>query len=235
MSFSATIDRLFYPEYSEGWDNALFRERIQAGLTSDAMILDLGAGSGRVPQMNFRGLCRQVCGLDPEESVLENRYLDLAKVGTAESVPWPDATFDLVFSANVLEHLHKPREVFNEVLRVLKPGGTFLVKTPNRFHYVAVLSTLLPLRIHVAVNNWRGRAESDTFPTYYRANSKRVLEELGRGFGSVSVEPIEGRPEYARQGLLAVLYPFALLWERAVNRFEFLSCFRVILIARFVK
>ena len=114
-------------------------------------------------------------------------------------------------------------------------AAPFLVKTPNRFHYVAVLSTLLPHRIHVAVNNWRGRAESDTFPTYYRANSKRALEELGRSFRSVSVEPIEGRPEYARQGLLAVLYPFALLWERAVNRFEFLSCFRVILVAKFVK
>ena len=235
MSFSATIDRLFYPDYSDNWDNTLFRQRIQVCLTSEATILDLGAGAGRVPQMNFRGLCQQVCGLDAEESVLKNRYLDSAKVGSAESIPWPDATFDLVFSANVLEHLENPRAVFNEVLRVLKPGGAFLIKTPNRLHYVAVLSTLLPHRIHVAVNNWRGRAESDTFPTYYRANSQRALKELGRSFHSVCVEPIEGRPEYARQGVLAILYPLALLWERAVNRFEFLSRFRVILIAKFVK
>ena len=121
----SALDRVFYPTYLDNWDDWLLRERIRSLLSPSDVILDLGAGSGKVKQMDFRGLCGRVCGLDPVPEVLQNRYLDEAKIGGAEVIPWPAETFDLVFSDNVLEHLPNPQVVFDEVFRVLKPTGIF--------------------------------------------------------------------------------------------------------------
>jgi hypothetical protein len=48
--------------------------------------------------MEFRGLAARFCGVDPDERVLENPYLDDARVGVGEAIPYEDATFDGVFS-----------------------------------------------------------------------------------------------------------------------------------------
>jgi SAM-dependent methyltransferase len=228
------IDTYFYQSYADNWDDILFRERILQNLSGDSMALDLGAGSGLVSQMHFRGICRNVCGLDPVPEVLANQHLDCAKIGSGEDIPWADDAFDLVFADNVLEHLEKPARVFAEVRRVLRPGGVFLVKTPNRFHYVPLIAQVTPHSFHRLVNNFRGRNVSDTFPTHYRANSKNKLLKLAKesNLDVIHIECIEGRPEYMRSLLL---YPFGLAWERVVNRFEFLEMFRVIIIGSFRK
>jgi SAM-dependent methyltransferase len=228
-----TLDRIFYPNYSDNWDDTLFRERILKHITTESVLLDLGAGSGLVQQMHFRGLCKRVCGLDPVPEVLSNPHIDEAKIGTGESIPWPDQTFDVVFADNVFEHLPEPEKVFAEARRTLKPGGVFMVKTPNRFHYVPLVAQLTPVAFHRFVNKLRGRDEADTFPTLYRANSKGRMLQLAEQAGFIAnIELIEGRPEYMRTPLL---YPFGLLWERTVNRFSFLAGLRVILVATFTK
>lgn len=226
------LDRFFYPGVADFWDDSLFRERLLRVILTQHVVLDLGAGCGNVAQMNFRGRCAAVCGLDPDPSVLDNPYLDLAKVGSGEAIPWPDSSFDVVFSDNVLEHLADPARVFAEIRRVLKPGGVFLFKTPNQFHYVTLASKLTPHWFHVAFNKLRGRRETDTFPTVYRANSRSQLFRLAKAAGlSASIEHVEGRPEYLR--VLPLFYPLGIIWERVVNRFRLLSQLRVILIGEF--
>src|SRR6266403_2080233 len=228
------IDRYFYQSYTDNWDDLLFRERILRHLSLDSVVLDLGAGSGLVSQMRFRGMCRHVCGLDTVQGVLTNQHLDCAKVGSGEDIPWADNTFDIVFANNVLEHLKEPERVFAEVRRVLRSGGVFLAKTPNRFHYVPLIAQLTPHSFHRLVNKLRGRNAADTFPTLYRANSKNKLLKLAKesNLDVINIERIEGRPEYMRS---LPLYPFGLAWERAVNRFAFMGAFRVIMIAHFCK
>jgi ubiquinone/menaquinone biosynthesis C-methylase UbiE len=233
--FVDSLDRRFYPQTTDGWDDDLFRERILTYIQPESRVLDLGAGAGLVRQMNFRGKCHSVCGLDPVQEVMKNESLDVAKVGSAENIPWPDSTFDVVFCNNVFEHLPHPERVFSEVFRVLKEGGVFLVKTPNRFHYVTMISAVTPHSFHVFINKIRGRGESDTFSTLYRANSKRRLQELASGFEVIEIKEIEGRPEYTRHGVLMMLYPLGIVWERAVNATSFLSKFRVLLVAAFRK
>ena len=48
-----------------------------------------------------------------------------------ERLPWPDESFDLVVSNNVLEHVGDPREALQEMYRVAAPGGVLLHHCPN--------------------------------------------------------------------------------------------------------
>lgn len=227
----AWMDRVFYPDHTDNWDDALFRSWIERRLRPDSHVLDVGAGAGIVGHMNFRGRVSRICGVDLDSRVLENPFLDEGKIASAETIPYPDEAFDVVFSDNVLEHLSDPLTVFREVQRVLKPGGVFLVKTPNRNHYVTLLARATPLRFHRFVNQLRGRAPEDTFPTCYHANSPQQLRVLAHqtGLSVHRIELVEGRPEYLR--LSAFTYALGLLYERVVNALRPLARFRVLLMA----
>ena len=237
MSVSVTswLDNNIYPSFADNWDDWAARQKILEYLRPEGVVLDLGAGAGVVPHMNFFGLAERVCGIDPDAVVLSNPHLDECRVGSGESIPFEDATFDLVFSNNVLEHLSESGAVFAEVYRVLKPGGVFVIKTPNRFHYVAMLARLTPLRLHKCINRLRGRCESDTYPTEYRANSSAALRRLAAAanFRIIEMSFIEGRPEYLR--LFWPAYVLGAIYERLVNSIALLSRFRVVIIAVFRK
>jgi len=235
LSFTEILDTRFYPRYSSSWDESLFRNRILYHLRPEHTILDLGAGRGRLAHMNFRGLVACACGLDPEKAVMSNPHLDEAKVGFAENIPWPNSAFDIVVSDNVIEHVSAPISVFREVHRVLKPGGFFLVKTPNRYHYVAAAASITPYRFHQWFKVKRGTESHDTFPTLYRANTRGTLRKISQSAGLLvtDITAIEGRPEYMRWSPLT--YALGLLYERIVNSTDFLSLLRVVLLATFRK
>lgn len=208
----------------------MFRERILPFLSNSATVLDLGAGAGVVRQMNFKGLSRMVCGIDPDPRVLLNPYLDEGKIGTGEAVPYPDNSFDVVFADNVLEHLCRPQRVFDEIYRVLKCGGVFLAKTPNRFHYMPLISRSTPLDFHKWVNNLRGRHAEDTFPTFYSVNCAKDFRHICVQSGLIPelVELHEGRPEYLRMTLFT--YVFGLIYQRVVQSTDVLQSFRILMI-----
>ncbi|MBW1878765.1 MAG: class I SAM-dependent methyltransferase [Deltaproteobacteria bacterium] len=229
------LDRIFYPTQGSCWDDDLLRQVILERLRPGDVVLDLGAGTGRVIQMDFRGHAARLCGVDPDERVLENPCLDDARVGVGEAIPYEDATFDGVFSDNVLEHLEEPDKVFREVARVLKPGGWFVVKTPNRFHYVPLIAQVTPHRFHQLVNRLRGRPMDDTFPTRYRANSRGALRRIAlrTGLHLDSVRMVEGRPEYLR--LTTPTYLMGIAYERLVNATPHLERLRVVLVGILTK
>jgi hypothetical protein len=77
---------------------------------------------------------------------------------------------------------------------------------------------------------WRGRANADTFPTHYKANTKGTIVKLGRhaGMELSDLRRIEGRPEYCR--IHPGLYLCGLVYERIVNSSEKLAGWRVVII-----
>ncbi|NOX50258.1 MAG: class I SAM-dependent methyltransferase [Gammaproteobacteria bacterium] len=229
------IDKKFYAEFQSNWDDKLFREQIVEHLNKPLDVLDLGAGAGIVSQMNFKGIAGHVCGIDPDERVVTNPYLDEGKVAFGEKVPYPDESFDLIFADNVLEHLPQPGKVFYEVYRLLRPGGVFLSKTPNKLHYMPLIARLTPHRFHQWINKWRGRVGEDVFPTRYQANSTGDIRKLAKiaGLEVNRLDLIEGRPEYLRMSFLT--YIPGLLYERLVNRFGFLARYRILLIVELRK
>lgn len=229
------LDRKWYPNSRDNWDDELFRQRVLLSLKGATRVLDLGAGAGIVRQMDFRGQGVHVCGIDPDSRVLANPLLDTAKVAWAEKVPFEDQTFDVVFADNVLEHLEDPLAVMVEVSRLLKPGGRFLFKTPNKWHYMPVIAKLTPHAFHRFYNRLRGRESSDTFPTVYRANTRSRIADLAKqsGMKVCTLELVEGRPEYMR--VSPVTYVLGFAYERLVNAFPVLAGLRVVLIGILAK
>lgn len=231
----ARLDRALYPGVARNWDDQLFRECILRYLKSDSVVLDLGAGAGIVEQMNFKGLAVRVCGVDLDPRVVTNPMLDEGRVADAGGIPYEKARFDVVFADNVMEHLRDPLAVFHEVQRVLKPGGAFLFKTPNKTHYMPTIARLTPHRFHQFVNHMRGRAEADTFPTLYRANTRGDVTRLAAAAGLVldRLDRIEGRPEYLR--MTWPTYLLGAAYERVVNAADVLAPFRILLVGELRK
>lgn len=229
------LDDRWYPGTQNNWDDLLFRSQVQARLTPESVVLELGAGAGIVEHMNFRGEVSRICGVDPDERVTDNDFLDEGKVGFGESIPYEDCMFDVVFADNVLEHLERPEEVFSEVARVLKPGGSFFFKTPNTRHYMPLIARLTPHWFHQYVNRIRGRMEVDTFPTRYLANSRSSIRRLAAatGLDIAVLKLFEGRPEYMR--ISAPTYFLGFCYERIVNGSVLFEEFRILLVGELVK
>jgi SAM-dependent methyltransferase len=210
---------------------ARLRALIDENVKTRALVLDAGCGPGRVFHYRTSRRPRFIVGLDSSASVRENRNVNRCLVGDLEALPFPDATFDVVISAHVLEHVERPEAVFAELARVLKPGGRLLVLTPNRWHYVSLLARLLPHGMHVAVNRARGLSEDDVFPTQYRANTAGRMRALlaKAGLELERLDLIETEPEYL--AFHPVAYAVGVAYERLVNRFDALAPLRVNIMA----
>jgi SAM-dependent methyltransferase len=231
------FDKKLYPKFAGNWDDEMFREIILDRIQPEFSCLDYGAGRGNVEQMNFKGLAKFVAGVDPEDGVLSNPFLDEGKVLDLSDniIPYDDNTFDLVFSDNVMEHIQDPMHVLPEIHRVLKPGGICLSKTPNKWHYMPTIARLTPTWFHRFYNKLRGRSTFDTFPTAYQLNSSGAVKKFAKetSFEVNDIKLIEGRPEYLR--LTAPTYLCGNAYERLVNSTNLLAGFRCVLISELQK
>ena len=113
-------------------DNAAAEARRQ-GDSHRPRILDAGCGTGGL--LMHLDAMGWTAGIDLSPTALAfARYRDLPHLAEAsvESLPFPDATYDLVTCMDVLYHLqvHEDTTALAEFHRVLRPGGWLLVKVP---------------------------------------------------------------------------------------------------------
>ena len=93
-------------------------------------ILEVGVGAG-TDHLQWARAGARCHGVDLTEAGVEITRRRLAAYGfmsdlqraDAESLPFPDASFDLVYSWGVIHHSEHPDRIIREILRVLKPGG----------------------------------------------------------------------------------------------------------------
>jgi SAM-dependent methyltransferase len=97
-------------------------------------ILDVGCGDGALLFKYFQTPPRDFHGVEgaPELKLrAEARGLKITGFDLNSRWPYADNQFDVVFSNQVIEHLHNCRLFATEALRVLKPGGTVIIATEN--------------------------------------------------------------------------------------------------------
>jgi ubiquinone/menaquinone biosynthesis C-methylase UbiE len=108
-------------------------------------------------------------------------------------LPFPSSLFDLVVSKTVIEHMLNPSLLFKEAYRVLKPGGVFVWATSNLNSLPILVSRYTPLIVHKWVyrqifKKSKKSIAFDQFPTYYRANTRKALDQelVQAGFSKVA-------------------------------------------------
>ncbi len=105
----------------------------------------------------------------------------LLREGSVLCLPFPDASFDLVASYQMLEHVPAPEAALREMLRVVRPGGTISIVSPN---LLSILSSLRGIGFHA----WRNRPlrtillRSPEMPRHPAGNT--LPELVGSLFGS---------------------------------------------------
>jgi 2-polyprenyl-3-methyl-5-hydroxy-6-metoxy-1,4-benzoquinol methylase len=187
------------PEGSEPSDFALRRQFLLEHVRAGERVLDVGCGEGHFAAELARAGA-QVVGIDVAEVPLRRargRHPELDLRLVAAEGPWElaDASFDVVWAGEVIEHVADTAAWLSEVRRVLRSGGRLLVSTPAHGR-LALMRVALSRRAFAARFDPRG----DHLRFYSRETLTRVLGDLG--LEEIQVRDAAGPPG-ARRLLLA--------------------------------
>jgi SAM-dependent methyltransferase len=154
-------------------------------------VMDFGAGRGaplekeerrwRRDLMDLRQYGAEVYACDIDSAVNDHAWSDHQIILGQGQLPFMENFFDLIVSDVTFEHVQNPKQVAGELCRVLKPGGVICVRTPNKYGYPALITRLVPNRLHAsAIRHIQpgGRQEHDVFPTAFKMNSVRAIRRL---------------------------------------------------------
>ncbi len=151
------------------WQRA--RHRIVTSLARGAgLTLDAGCGSSVIIQS-----LNNAVALD--YNFAKTRYLQRLSIpavrASAFALPFGDDTFDCVISSQVIEHIPREQVLFDEMWRVLKPGGTLIIGTPD--YATWQWRTIEP--IYGMLMPWAYRDEHISH--YTRKDLSSLLERMG--------------------------------------------------------
>ncbi len=139
--------------------------RLIAGYAKEAgRLLDVGCGSGasthaiasRFPHLDCIGIdiSETAIRFAQKSYSLENLHFETAD---AASLAYPASTFTVVSSCDCLEHVPDPEAVLHELLRVLKPGGYLIIKSPNHMSPLYTALDIMSFRCRYPfTRSWSG-------------------------------------------------------------------------------
>lgn len=148
---------------------------VRGGATAGARVLDVGCGTGLLARAAIAvvGEHGSVTAIDPSPAMIDRarrRGLSRLYLGIAESLPFADATFDLVTMGYALRHVSDVDRAFAEFRRVLRPGGrvVLLEQTPpesrfGRSLFRAYMGRFVPALTRVVT----GSADAHALMAYY--------------------------------------------------------------------
>lgn len=223
-AFRAVVDR-FAPG-SENEQYAYFREvarHVRNGITW----LDAGCGHTLVPGWMKRASALEaellnapdlIVGTDLDQGSLRKPSTIQRCCCDIEDLAFRSESFDLVTCNMVIEHVANPETAFREFHRVLKPGGTLIVHTPNVLNWGNLVAKFTPRWFHDFVRKRAsGSDPDDVFSTLYKANTPGALElSLTRaGFETVYLQLLPGRPHM--RGFGPMIYFECLMYRLSLK------------------
>ena len=143
-----------YLEIQNYWSNnpcAGGNSKFPFKLFKDAKVLEIGCGMG-VDAGRFVSNGAIYTGIDLTQKAVEETQVKIGNMGTvkvmnAEFIDFPDSHFDLVYSWGAIHHAITPKNIINEMYRVLKPNGFVCVmlygKPSWRYFEIMVLRKIL--------------------------------------------------------------------------------------------
>jgi ubiquinone/menaquinone biosynthesis C-methylase UbiE len=146
------MDRILEPEVMDTWlettaYDAMDFVAVNTAFATDAIeldphaikILDIGTGTARIPIL----MCQQrpqylITAIDLAQSmsIVGQRNIDEAGLNQrirlelvdAKRMPYPDLEFDMLISNSLVHHLPEPLSFFQEIKRLVRPGGAMLIR-----------------------------------------------------------------------------------------------------------
>lgn len=152
------------------------------------MVLEVGCGKGneliQCAKLGFRcvGVDCSVEALALLQEKLRHESVEVLLLrADARALPFPNESFDVVFSQGVLEHFRDPHTVLREQYRVLRPGGFIVAEVPNKWTLYTVYKTLL-----MAVGQWPPGWETQYSPRelrrLFQAQKFAIVDLVGWDF-----------------------------------------------------
>jgi SAM-dependent methyltransferase len=134
--------------------DAIVRVRIQDYARGKGRIHILEAGCGRRWPYRFDDVDFVLTGVDLDEDALrirqqEKRDLDGTVLGDLRTVSFARNSFDIIYSAYVLEHVPQTERVLRNFLDWIKPGGLIILKFPDRDSVYGFITRVTPHWVHV--------------------------------------------------------------------------------------
>ncbi len=225
------VDEYYQKErYTKKWIKARktnkYQYRLQnlikkLDITFSGKVLDVGCGDG-VMASNIKKLFPDVrmygTDISKQGCMLAKKYCVEAKVADLnDKIPYRKDTFDYVIGQEIIEHLVDPDTFLEEAHRVLKPGGTLILTTPNLlswFQRVLAIFGILPTfselstrHRRVGLGLLRSIIVNDQPVGHVRVFTKLGLEDLLEIYG-FKIEVIKGqemRHEFSSK-VLTILY-----------------------------
>jgi len=121
-------------------------------------ILDVGCGTGLCAIQIAKNDRYDVAGIDNSAEMIKMCQKNAKKEGvtvdfrvaTASQLPFEDDEFDMIVSNGSLHHWEKPVDAFNEMYRVLKPGGSVFIndlcKDPDKDELMRIIGSKIPFK-----------------------------------------------------------------------------------------
>jgi ubiquinone/menaquinone biosynthesis C-methylase UbiE len=124
-------------------------------LNNQSSVLDVGGGTGRIAQ-TLLPHAANVTVVDLSQKMLQEAVLKpglkVAMAGS-EALPYTAESFDAVLMVDAFHHVIDQQRTLDELFRVVKPGGTVLVKEPDiktfAVKVISLAEKLLGMRTHI--------------------------------------------------------------------------------------
>jgi SAM-dependent methyltransferase len=119
------------------WEH-IYRYRFAARIAAGQRVLDIACGEGYGTAALRSAGARSVLGVDVDPAACDHAsrtYAVETRLGSALSIPVEMKSIDLVVSFETIEHINDHERFLDECKRVLVPGGSLVISTPDAEHY----------------------------------------------------------------------------------------------------